>query len=169
MIVILLCHGFQIAAPLLLEVARVVVLCLVNIPHVRILVQHEHSKTVARFQRRHGTGIVRRTDGVVARLLQQFHLARIGKRVVDRAQDAVIVVDARAAQNDTLAVDTKAVFAAVRRRECDPRGSVQCRSAQQPSVSLFGFASKQPLYSCASGGGKNDEARVVDYITAFRE
>lgn len=40
--------------------------------------------------------------------------------------------------------------------------------AGERSVSLFGFASKQPLYSCASGGGKNDAARVTNYIDAFR-
>lgn len=36
------------------------------------------------------------------------------------------------------------------------------------SVSLFGFTSKQPLYSCASGGGKNDTSRVVSFIDAFK-
>ena len=41
-------------------------------------------------------------------------------------------------------------------------------TSSERSVSLFGFASKQPLYSCASGGGKNDAARVTNYIDAFR-
>ena len=42
-------------------------------------------------------------------------------------------------------------------------------SSSERSVSLFGFASKQPLYSCASGGGKNDPARVVNYLDAFKQ
>lgn len=42
-------------------------------------------------------------------------------------------------------------------------------SSSERSVSLFGFASKQPLYSCASGGGKNDAARVTNYLDAFKQ
>ena len=109
MVIILLHHGLQIGLPLLLEVARVVILGLVDIPHVDKLVQYEHAEAVARLQRRLGAGVVCRADGVVARLLQQLHLARIGERVVDRAQNAIVVVDTCAAQDDALAVDAESV------------------------------------------------------------
>lgn len=51
--------------------------------------------------------------------------------------------------------------------------------ANERTVNLFGFTSKQPLYSCTSGGGKNDWSvdaannltdwgRVVDFYHAFK-
>ena len=39
--------------------------------------------------------------------------------------------------------------------------------ADEGKVNLFGFTAKQPLYSCASGGGKNDPDRAVNFIDAF--
>lgn len=41
-------------------------------------------------------------------------------------------------------------------------------AADERNVTMFGIASRQPLYSCASGGGKNDDARVVDFMDAFK-
>ena len=41
-------------------------------------------------------------------------------------------------------------------------------AASERSVSLFGFTSRQPLYSCASGGGKNDADRAVSFLNAFK-
>ncbi len=46
-------------------------------------------------------------------------------------------------------------------------GALPLKSSER-NVSLFGFTSKQPLYSCASGGGKNDTTRVVSFIDAFK-
>ena len=47
-------------------------------------------------------------------------------------------------------------------------GALPLRSGER-NVNLFGFTSKQPLYSCASGGGKNDPARVTNYLEAFTQ
>jgi len=41
-------------------------------------------------------------------------------------------------------------------------------ASSERNVTLFGFTSKQPLYSCASGGGKNDDTRAVNFIDAFK-
>lgn len=75
-----------------------------DIPHIHILVQNEHTEAVARFERGLGSGIVRRAYGVVAVCLQQFYFSFVGKGVVYRAQNTVFVVYARAAQNNSFAV-----------------------------------------------------------------
>lgn len=41
--------------------------------------------------------------------------------------------------------------------------------ASERNVNLFGVTSKQPLFSCASGGGKNDKAREVNFLKAFQD
>ncbi len=51
-----------------------------------------------------------RADGVEADLLQLFHLARLGVVQAHRADDAVVVVQAAAAQLDDLPVDAQAVL-----------------------------------------------------------
>lgn len=48
------------------------------------------------------------------------------------------------------------------------KGALPLKSSER-TVNLFGFTAKQPLYSCASGGGKNDPARAVNFINAFKE
>lgn len=39
--------------------------------------------------------------------------------------------------------------------------------SSERSVNLFGFTARQPLYTCASGGGKNDPLRQISFKQAF--
>ena len=81
-----------------------------DVPHIDVFVHHIHAEAVAGVQQRLAAGVVRRTDGVVAVLFEKFDLARGGEGMLDRAEDAVVVMDAGAAQDDALAVDAEAVL-----------------------------------------------------------
>ena len=109
MIIILLHHLPQVVLPPVLQVQNIVILCLVDVPHVHVLVHHQHAQPVAGIQYGLRAGIVRRAQGVVAIFLQDAHLALLSLRERARAQHPVIVVDARAAQDDPLAVDGHAI------------------------------------------------------------
>ena len=111
MIEVLVHQGGQVLPPALGHVLGVVIPGLVDIPHVGVLVQHQHAQRVAGVQQSLGAGVMGGTDGVIARLLQQPHLPHFGVWKRNRPQNTVVVVDAGTTEDDPLAVDAKAVFA----------------------------------------------------------
>lgn len=83
---------------------------LMDIPHIDILIQYEHPKLVARVEDRLARRVMRGADRVIPRFFQQRDLSLFRKRMTDRAQDTVVVMDAGAEQQRPLAVDPKDVF-----------------------------------------------------------
>ena len=108
-VVVLFDHAFQVAAPPVVEIVHIVVLGLVDVPVVDVLIHHQHTLLVADVQQGLGTGVVGRTDGVVAVLVQDAHLAAHRIRVAHCTQQAVVVVDAGTLQDDPAAVEQQAL------------------------------------------------------------
>ena len=111
-VVVLGHHGVQVFFPPRGKVVHIVVDGLVDVPAVHEFVHHQHSQPVTGIQQRFAAGVVGRADGVVARLLEQPDLALHGVVPTGRAQNAVVVVDAGAAQDDPLAVEQQALVCA---------------------------------------------------------
>ena len=110
-VVVLVHHVGDVLLPPLVKVRHIVVFRFVDVPVVDVLVHHQHTEAVARVQQRLRAGIVRAADGVVAVFLQQADAALLALRIAARAEDALVVVDARALHNDALAVEQNALFA----------------------------------------------------------
>ena len=115
-VVVLFDHAFQVAAPPVVEIVHIVVLGLVDVPVVDVLIHHQHTLLVAGVQQGLGAGVVGRTDGVVAVLVQDAHLAAHRIRVAHCTQQAVVVVDAGTLQDDPAAVEQQALPAPGRLR-----------------------------------------------------
>ena len=115
-------HGGEVRLMAGLEIERVVIGVLVGEPHVGELVHHVHAQLVAGVEHALGDGVVRRADRVEAPALEQGDLAVARLAQIDRAEDAVVVVDAAAAQLDALAVDEQAVGAPGKRADAEAHG-----------------------------------------------
>ena len=110
-VVVVLVHQVgKVLPPPALEIVHVVVARLVDVPHVHVLVHQQHALFVAGFQQGLGAGVVRRADGVVAGLFEQAHPPPFSEGVGDGAEQAVVVVDAGAAQDHALSVEAEALF-----------------------------------------------------------
>ena len=98
-------HRLDVALPPLREVERRVEVGLALGPHVGQLVHDEDAVPVAGVEHRPAHRVVRAAQRVEARLLQQLDAPLLGAADRRRAEDAVVGVDARAAELDRLAVD----------------------------------------------------------------
>ncbi len=103
------------------EVERRVEVGLALGPHVGQLVHDEDAVPVAGVEHRPADRVVRAADRVEARGLQQLDPALIGAVDGDRAEHAVVGVDARAAEQDRLAVDPQPTLG-VERQRADAEG-----------------------------------------------
>ena len=65
-VVVLLHHLPKVVLPPVLQMQRVVVLGLVDVPHVHVFIHHQHAQPVAGFQQIGGCGIVGAADGIEA-------------------------------------------------------------------------------------------------------
>ena len=108
-IVILLDHRAQILPPPRVIMCRVIVSRFMDIPAIRQFVHDQHPHFIARLQHRPGARIMRRADGIEPRFFQQTDFAPLGVRVRARAQQAVVVVHAGAAQHGALPIDAQSV------------------------------------------------------------
>ena len=89
---------------------------LVNVPHVSVLVHYQHSQLITSLQQSLGTGVMSRTNSVVACLLQQANFSCLCCWVTYRPQDSVVVVDAGPSEDDPLPVEAKAVLCVARHK-----------------------------------------------------
>ena len=104
-------HGGGIFLPVFRPVAAVVIGILAVVPHVEALVHDVHAQRVAGLQHGAGCGIVCGADGVEAVFLQDPHAPPFALVIGRRAEDAVIVMDAAAAQKRLFPVDEQALAA----------------------------------------------------------
>ncbi len=104
-------HICQVLAPPLVKVIHVVVLGLVDVPVVDVLVHHQDAQAVAGVEKGARAGVMCAAQRVVALLAHEKDLALDGVGPGAGAQDAVVVVDAGALQDHTLAVEQKTVVA----------------------------------------------------------
>ena len=81
-----------------------------NVPVVDVFIHYKHSQPVADFQKRLGTGVVRRTDGVVSIFPEKPYFSLHRLRETCRSEDSVIMVDAGAPQDLSAAVDRQSLF-----------------------------------------------------------
>ena len=109
MVVVLVHHLAQVRLPPLVVQIRVIVFSLVNVPAVHELIHHQHSQAVAGLQHGLGDRIVGGADCVVAVLHEDPDAALFRLGIGAGAQNAVVVVNAGAAQDDALAVDEQAL------------------------------------------------------------
>ena len=109
-------HRLDVARPPVGEPEVVVAGALGVRPHVERLVEQEHPELVARLQQRERGRVVRDAYRVEARLLQQARAAPFGRGERRRAEHAVVVVDAAAAELLGAAVDAEAVLRIERER-----------------------------------------------------
>ena len=109
-------HRLDVARPPVGEPEVVVAGALGVRPHVERLVEQEHPELVARLQQRERGRVVRDADRVEARLPQQARAAPLGRGERRRAEHAVVVVDAAAAELLGAAVDAEAVLRIERKR-----------------------------------------------------
>ena len=91
-------HGVDVGLPPLGEDAGVVVAHLRVVPHVERFVHHEHPDPVARVEERLARRVVGAADGVEPRRLEDLDPALVGAFHRRRADHAVVVMDARAAE-----------------------------------------------------------------------
>ena len=127
-------EGLEVALPPLGEVEAVVVADLGAEPGVGQLVHDEHPVPVARAQQGAGCRVVGAADRVVAALLEDADAAVVRGVEGVRADDAVVVVDAGAAELDRRAVDAQAA-ACVDRDRCGCRSPPRrCRSATRRPI-----------------------------------
>ena len=113
-------HSRQIPLPPCPEfLIGVVIGVFMHKPVVAKLVHHVHAQPVAGLQQRFGRGIVGAADCVEARFLQKPHSALFRRGEGARAQNAVVVVDARAAKQGLLPVDEKALPVPGQRAEAE--------------------------------------------------
>ena len=109
-VVVLDDHVRDVAFVPLGHVVGIVVHGLVYVPHVDVFVHHHDAEAVAGAEHGFGAGIVRAAHGVVARFSEQPYLALLRLFVAPRAENAVVVMYARAADNDALAVYAEAGY-----------------------------------------------------------
>ena len=113
-------HRPQVLLPVGAEVlVGVVVGVLVDQPHVAELVHQVHAEPVAGAEQRLGGRVVRHADGVEARVLQEPHASLLRGLIGARAEDAVVVVNAGAAEQRLPAVDEEALRAPLQRPEAE--------------------------------------------------
>ena len=91
-------HGVQIPLPPFIEEQVVIKGALALPPAIEGLVDHIQAQGVARFQQRRGRRVVRGADGVEARFLELKNAPALRVGPGARAQRAVVVVYAAAAQ-----------------------------------------------------------------------
>lgn len=91
-------HRVQIALPPIIEVFAVVLRILAFFPAVKGLVQHQHAQPVAGIQKNGGGGIVAGADRVVAIRFHELNSAFFGAVNRRRAERAVVMMYAAAAQ-----------------------------------------------------------------------
>ena len=118
-VVVLVHHVGDVLLPPLVKVRHIVVFRFVDVPVVDVLVHHQHTEAVARVQQCFRARIVRAADGIVAVFLQQADAALLALRIAARAEDALVVVDARALHNDALAVEENALFTPRKRADAE--------------------------------------------------
>ncbi len=98
-------HGVDIGFPPVGEHAAVVVVVLLLGPHVERLVHDEHPEAIAGVEHLAAHRVVRAAQRVEPRVLEDLHPSFVGARDGRSTDHAVVMVDARAAQLDRLAVD----------------------------------------------------------------
>ncbi len=110
MVVVLLDQGGEVIFPVCKDFACVVVFGLVHVPGVDVLVHHEDAVLVAGIEQPDRSRVVGGAESVVAVFFEEPHAAVLRLREGAGAQDAVVVVDAGALQDDVLAVQRDAFF-----------------------------------------------------------
>ena len=106
MIKVLFHHIFQILLPPVCHIRGIVMLGLVHIPAINVLVHHQHTKSVTGIEQIFGCRIVSRSDCVIPCFLQNADTALLYFGIGACTENPVIVVNAGAAQNNTLTVDS---------------------------------------------------------------
>ena len=112
MIVVFCRHFAQNKRKFLVKRRRKVVSRLHAVPHIEGFIHDEKTRFVARFQERGRHGMMRRANGVEARLLYLLSTAELRLPRRDTAQNAVVAVDAAAAEERSFAVDKEAFLRA---------------------------------------------------------
>ena len=121
-------HRLDVALPPFREGQGVVEGALALGPHVEGLVHDQHAEPVAGVQHGRAERVVGAADRVEPGVLEQLDAALLGAGDRRRAEDAVVVVDARAAQLDGLAVDPQPVLGVEPQRP-DAEGAVASSSS----------------------------------------
>ena len=120
-----------------------------GVPAVERLIHHIHAKAVAGIQQGAARGVMGTAHGVVARLLHNADAAFLGIGKAAGPQNAVVVVDAPAAQLDRLAVDAQARLGA----------PCQCADAERYLLLVvFGFDNagiQVRVFGIPQFGGRN--------------
>ena len=109
MAVILGNHGFHIFPPVGLKAAGIIELRFGAVPHIPGLVHDVQAQLIAGIQQTAAHGVVGRADGIEAEGFHFLHPAVFTDIIAPGTEDAVIVVDAAAAELDGLPVDKETV------------------------------------------------------------
>ena len=161
MIEILFHHVQHVLLPPVGYIAGIVVLRLVHVPAVDIFVHHQHAEPVTGLQQIFGAGIVCGADRIVAGFLKNADAALFHLGIGARAQNAIVMMNAGAADDEAPAVDGNAFFACPGER-ADAEGflcevvskanacSIQVRRIHIPDLCIRDFEFK---IACAVGTG----------------
>ena len=107
MIIIFIDHIYKIFLPPFFHIRSIVETGFMNIPTVRIFIQHQHSQSVTCIQSRFRTRIVCRAHRVISHGFQKLYFSSVGKGMSRGSQKTVVAVNTRAAKNYPLSVQCK--------------------------------------------------------------
>ena len=121
-VIVFVHHVQQIFFPLVFHIQRIVITCFMDIPHVSIFIQHQHSQSVTGIQQCFGTGIMCRPDRIISGLFQKSYFTFLGIRITAGSEKTVIMMNAGSLKNRSYAVYAE-TFLCIPAKFTDSKGS----------------------------------------------